>query len=171
MLKCQRSSHPARRTTVTPVPSDSSATSPIRIVGSNPCLITCCNNELLIAEDLLVHGIVDTGYGIRHGQRLGNGLGGISGLYCRHEDRQWKLRYSSAYHQHHSPCEHLWARLNGLCTNDIAHRPVTYEWSTGTTTSAMPTTYSFCYIFFPLAIYPLFPTVLVYTWHVHSQMR
>jgi hypothetical protein len=33
--------------------------------------------------------------------------------YCRRPDRQWKLRYSSAYHQHQNPCGGLWGRFNG----------------------------------------------------------
>jgi hypothetical protein len=49
--------------------------------------------------------------------------------YCRHPDRQWKLRYSSAHHQHQNPCEHLWARLNGLSTISLSQAPhVGYEY-------------------------------------------
>jgi hypothetical protein len=78
-------------------------------------LIKCCDE--LISQDL--HGIDVKG--IEFVTDNGSAMDSEKfKQYCRHEDRQWKLRYSSAHHQHQNPCEHLWARLNGLCTINIS---------------------------------------------------
>jgi hypothetical protein len=99
-------------------------------------LIECCDE--LISQDLAGVDIKGIEFVTDNGSAMDSEA---FREYCRHPDRQWKLRYSSAHHQHQNPCEHLWARLNGLSTINLSQAPHIGS-STGTGQCSTPTTAS-----------------------------
>jgi hypothetical protein len=81
-------------------------------------LIMCCDE--LVSQDLHGCDVIGMEFVTDNGSAMASEE---FKAYCRRPDRRWKLRYSSAYHQHQNPCECLWGRLSGLTTINLSQSP------------------------------------------------